>query len=232
MTPERGLSNVPLLDVLHLYLGCRVRATWENGDVAEFILETMNTWYFTFGEDLTAGPEIKNKDIEIDLKNDKHVKVQLFLTNPLHLTPQQKAEYKSLCHKNNFHQGNMVWETDTPESILWLLKNQVDAFDLIARGLAIEKLRNEVKPKKWYPHKKIVEQSGTQVFGTTAKQTDPPIKKASKTKIQLKENVEFDDLVNLAVKTPKKVELSALEKLDKLYKEKEEKQRDDGSYTI
>lgn len=123
------MSTVEVKDILHHYMGVRMRATWPEGDVAELILEWCGSYGNIFGTDLLAEPGT-NDDIEINFLEDTEIKLQLFLSRFDDLPHERQLEYHRLCGE---------YGTDTPESVLWLFKNQVDCFDLIERGLAIVK---------------------------------------------------------------------------------------------
>lgn len=123
------MSTVELKDVMYHYMGCRMRATWPKGDVAEFILEWCGIYGHIFFTNLLAEPGT-NSDVEIDYLEDTDIKLQLFLNRFDDLPHERQLEYHRLCGE---------YGTDTPESVLWLFKNQVDCFDLIERGLVIAK---------------------------------------------------------------------------------------------
>lgn len=236
------LSNVKLSEVLNLYIGCRIRATWPDGDIAEFINESIFGSHFLFGTDLLANPGT-NADIEIDFVKDKHIKIQLFLIDPTELTDTQQNEYKVLCHNNYFKEQDITWETDTPESLLWLFKNKIDAFDLIYRGLAIKIPQEVAKSTAWYPKKiktKKVSLSDRACIKAPevirkVKAVEEP--KAIEPKIEVKAPViripDYTPPKKRVVKEEhKKIEFTALEKLDKLYKDKEAQQHDSGTFSL
>lgn len=129
------MSKTELKEVLHHYVGARVRVTWEDASVGEFTLD-MITPGMIMSTDLIAPPGTQNTDIEILDWDGKDPKLQLFLQRPTDLSPEQMAQYKSLCYI--FEHRDLRIESDTPESLCWLFANKIDAFNLIDRGLAID----------------------------------------------------------------------------------------------
>lgn len=122
------MSTVELKEVFNYYIGVRARVTYEDGEIREWMVDSVNTWLGYWGTNLLSKEE---QDIEVYLEDVDHGdKIQLFLNRFDDLPHERQLEYHRLCGE---------YGTDTPESVLWLFKNQVDCFDLIERGLAIVK---------------------------------------------------------------------------------------------
>lgn len=150
-----------LRDVIHYYLGCRVRVTWHDGTIYCYWVETISDHGFILGSNIDDKAELyRNLEFELDWLDEYpcKVKFQPYLTHPTDLTPAQLKEYKALCHKNYFKEQNVEWESDTPESLAWLFKNKIDAFNLIESGQAFDMNNPNTSPHyivnpKWYPGK-------------------------------------------------------------------------------
>ncbi len=127
------MTLVTSKDVLHLYYPyADIRCTFDDGEILQGRL-TIHT-----PDGMCFGQTINGSDLEIELDNKK-MQVHLILDQTLDLTDKQKREYNLLCHRNTFKQQGITWMSDTPMSLWWLLKNGVDAFNLITNGEAVHK---------------------------------------------------------------------------------------------
>lgn len=154
-------SNIT--DVFYLYQGCRGRFTYDNGTVIEFINESNYLFgAIIFGRNLLWSEDdpftSPIDDFELYLNNSDNARLQLFLIKHTSLTHEKVKEYKKLCRKVHYKEATpkIEFETDTPESLFWMIKNKVDCFNLIDRGMAIDMMpscnvsvvRARKKPKK------------------------------------------------------------------------------------
>lgn len=130
-----------LRDVIQYYIGCKVRVTWERGEVVDYWMQSITDFGFIFGQNVND-KAAKYVDLEFELEwldeEPCKVKFQPYLTHATDLKPEQLKEYKALCHKNYFKEQNVEWESDTPASLAWLFRNKIDAFDLIETGQAFD----------------------------------------------------------------------------------------------
>jgi len=128
---------VKIRDIIHLYLGCEVQVTWEDGDIQTYKLQSVHDHGFIFGQNID--PKAKHKDFEFELdwldEPRPKVKLQLVLHHVHDLPEDNLKQYYRLTKK--IATSLECVTVDTPESLHFLLKNYVDAFDLIEKKLAI-----------------------------------------------------------------------------------------------
>jgi len=121
-----------IAEVIHHYLGCEFIYTFNDGEKVSGVLDMISKSGSFFGD-------VKFEDgtkewIEIhDIREDG--KIQLLLKHPNEMTAEQKKEYISLCKVITTAGGEEI-TIDTPNSLHYLCKNYIDAFDLIDRNLA------------------------------------------------------------------------------------------------
>lgn len=118
-------------DILHYYMGCKFRFTYNDGQYFEAVLGVLHEGGFMCGEDLN-----KNWYELGDYRTDG--KLELILTAPCDMSDRQRCMYRAMTKKVKTIDGD-IKVFDTPKSLHYLFKNQIDAFDLIENGLAINK---------------------------------------------------------------------------------------------
>lgn len=125
-------------DVLHYYLGSKFMFTSPEGEYIVAKLENVNTWRDLYGSDATGNAV--DKDGYYEIMDYTKGKLQLILLHPNDMTKEQMSEYKNLCFKITDLKDDkkIIRYADTPDSMHYLFKNGIDAFDLIENELAID----------------------------------------------------------------------------------------------
>jgi hypothetical protein len=141
-----------VIEMLMLYLSAdrnkpAVRLTWKDGEVINCTdwSCTPNMFFSFDGSNDYKGEG--NGDIEVNIDpecppvNGKRFdntdpKFTLILKDLAYLSEKEKAEYYALCKIIYVNNAMITKVDDAPSSILWMLRNKVDAFDLIQNGLA------------------------------------------------------------------------------------------------
>lgn len=134
-------------DVVNFYIGCMFKFTYNNGCVVyaklRMISDGTSTWgdcdFFDEGSGLVKANN-SNGFYEIhDIRKDG--RFELILTSIHDLTKKQNKDYLNLCYKVvDLVDGRKVRRyADTPLSMRYLFINNIDAFDLIENGMAIDK---------------------------------------------------------------------------------------------
>lgn len=106
------------------YFGCKIRAIWpKDGQQVDLIPDFLSDHIACqFG----SGPTYE-KDVEVDF-HDSDVTIYLHLIHPADLTVSQFEQYSEMVNGERF-----------AESVVYLFELHVDIFDLIGRGLAINR---------------------------------------------------------------------------------------------
>lgn len=132
------MSNIN--EFIPLYFNCRFYCKYPSGETILGVIENYCKWGFLHGECRVKFPASNYtfKYCEIDLTTPGII-FKLILTDPSELDDIQKKEYNCLTKKIKLGHEDTFTRVDTPDSIRWMLKNHVDAFDLISKGFAINK---------------------------------------------------------------------------------------------
>lgn len=133
---ETKTAGNPCCKYAHYYLGCKFRMTFNDGLTVEGSLWSVTNYGAAFGSnyiDVSTG-----KEIDVDIENiAEDGNFQLFLFDPAEMPQKQISEYYALCKRVHDARGVLLKNMDTPESIDYLFRNHIDAFDLIKNGYAI-----------------------------------------------------------------------------------------------
>lgn len=139
--------KVKAKEILHYYVGCMFKYTYQNGDIIYAYMSTINDTGFICGQvewiEENGSFRKPNGDQESWFEiNDiyKEGEIKLIL-NDIALPKEMMTEYKSLCFKvkDLIDDKKIVRYADTPLSIKYLLDNYVDAFELIDNNEAVDK---------------------------------------------------------------------------------------------
>lgn len=138
--------DLELRDYIHYYVGCRYRLDWPDGQYVEDILEAILFDGMICGTNIARNKVGNDADdsfeaILFDKKDPFEGTFRFILTHSNDMTEQQRIEYRSYCYPvEDFNDKQKVlrW-SDTPLSMHYIFKHGIDAFDLIEKGLAIDK---------------------------------------------------------------------------------------------
>jgi hypothetical protein len=133
--------NNKCCEFAHYYFGAAFRFTWPDGDFIEDKFKMFNDGFI-------CGYHKDQKDEENwyevhDFRQDGDF--QLILRDHSDMSKEELTAYKSLCKKitDLGKSNNIIRYADTPLSMDYLFKNNIDAFDLIEDGFAIEIVCNQ-----------------------------------------------------------------------------------------
>lgn len=137
------MENTPLeitpKDIVKLYLGCEFEITtpyWVKVVVVDSVNIDGAGWICAF--------HAKDDFIEIEpFDGTCTIKPILWDAADLYQTKTHKEIYDGLCKRISDTGGKTYYKTDTPQSLLWAIKNKYDMFDLIENGLAIDRAEYE-----------------------------------------------------------------------------------------
>lgn len=144
---KRKHIALELKDYMHYYLGCRYRIDFPDGDYVESILEWIGYDGMIMSQNIADNKKAKRGEkycdddsFEIDVYKED-LSFRFILLHPCDMTEQQKNEYRSYCYpvQDFYKKRKILRYADTPESMHYLFKHGIDAFDLIEKGLAIDK---------------------------------------------------------------------------------------------
>lgn len=117
-------------DVLFMYVGSICTVYWSNNETMVGQLEFVQSFGSFYVYNKKTEQEFYGELSENDYR------ILIHLKHPADMPKEDKAEYKSLCHKIPGKPLNVTY-CDTPQSLLWGIKNGYDMFDLIDTGEAI-----------------------------------------------------------------------------------------------
>lgn len=108
------------------------------------IVDNRGTWYAVIdmivnldGDGFSCGEDIKGNYFEIE-PFSIDVKIRPILNHVCDMPKHEKKEYYQLCKRIKDGSDNIIYISETPKSIFYLLKHKYDAFDLIETGQAID----------------------------------------------------------------------------------------------
>lgn len=144
ITIERGKTVMPpLAELLTLYEISQPEIILTESDRRRKPI-VCTSWFIAGSADFGCykGGNSVDGDIEVVVDQDDRLrpyrgdpKFTFRLKDPAFLTDDEKKEYHALC--TCIYQGDkLISKADTPSSLLWMLRNKVDAFGLIAAGMA------------------------------------------------------------------------------------------------
>lgn len=119
--------DINFSDVAHLYVGQRYFFKLKTGEVFEDVCESVYQGNAVFGFN----------GYDCFLWDDPVEDFKFILRPPTKLKTDDKLEYYAFCKKFKNDKGEIV-TADTPQSLWFLIYKGYDAFDLIAKGWAID----------------------------------------------------------------------------------------------
>lgn len=136
-----------LKDYWHYYLGCRYRIEWPDGDYVESVLDWIGYEGMIMSYNIADNKKAKHgqnyyepDSFEVEIFRE-NLTFKFILIHPCDLSEQQQNEYRSFCYpvEDFIKRKKVLRYADTPLSMHYMFKHGIDAFDLIEKGLAIDK---------------------------------------------------------------------------------------------